>query len=342
MKSITDKKFSGNLGRMVLLWVFLLGFGYCSTTNDATPPTPTFGDVNLDIVGYVESADIAALTTGADMLFVETPDGQIRIDEVRVVVDEIDINASGSDDSVDIDGPFVARLVSAGALVNETFPDINAISLAAGIYDEIRYKIKPIDEDELPDELADDDIVQEWLAGSSFVISGVYIEPAGVDVNENLVQDEVPFVLTTDQEIPLLITSTDGYEVVSGVSNYLYIAFEMGSWFEGALAGLATVTADDLVDGMIVLNDNSEGVPGDVYVQIEEAFKNSGRVGHDADDDEFDDEDIDDHSSSGEDDEEAGGDSGTGEDADTDTDTDVDGDENDDEEEDGEDDEVEV
>lgn len=282
----------------IILWMV----GGACTTSDATPPTPTFGDVNLDIVGYIDttaSADIALLNTG----FVTVGSNLIRVDEARVVVERIDINTDSGEDSVDIEGPFVSRLVVAGEFLNDVYPTIEPVSIESGTYDEIRYRIQAIDPDEIPATLDGDSTVQNYLADNSLAVTGSYIEPAGHDLNGNGLTDEVPFVLRSHKDFSLRLSDASGYDILAGTTNYLYIAFQLDAWFLEAADLIALLGPTDLQSGVLYLDDESEENAADVYDAFEDAMLGSSRLGHDTNDEFDDDSDIEDDSDSAEDDE---------------------------------------
>jgi hypothetical protein len=187
------------------------------------------------------------------------------------------------------------------AVVNETFPSIAAIAVAEGTYDEIRYRIARIEEEQIPAELADDTLAQSSLAEHSLVISGAYIEPVNNDLNGNSTQDEVPFLYVTDQDFSLELASSQGYSIVTGLTTNLYLAFQLDTWFDVAIDSIAELGSEDLQDGVLVLNSTSQGGASSVYEDVEEGIKTSGRLGHESDDDHFDGgEDVEDDSGSAE------------------------------------------
>lgn len=273
----------------------ILGNFSCGMDSPSTPPVPTFGDVELDIVSYSQSTP--ALIRNLDL-----EGGEIILNEALIALDEIDLKAvdeSGSE--VDLDGPFVARLVNDESIVNETYPDIGLVSVPAGNYDRIRFKIHVIESNETPDGFESLGGASSFLVGNSIVLTGRFQEAASGDLNGNGVQDYVDFRFISDNGVDIQIDSSAGFAIDASRTNYVFIAFDLDGWMNGTLASLQTLSNSDLSDGTVVLTDDaSENLRG-IAELIEDNILVSSRIAESEDEEFDDDEDVDEESSSEED-----------------------------------------
>lgn len=301
------------LRQVLILLVGLIGLacGGCGGCNrGATPPTPVFGDVELGVRastgGGVGSGGLGIL--GGNGLFQLVPSlprevsllgGDLSVDEVRLVLRRVDLKPDNEPDpGVEFEGPFVVNLIDEGGLRNRETPTFEKVRVPQDTYSRIRYRFDPIEREEVPDGLEDDEVVQSHLIGNTLVVEGSFAESGGNDVDgDGGSEGRVSFRLVSNMGADLKLTLEEGLRVRQGRTNFIYLALRLTSWLEAALERLQRLNPADLTDGIVALSDDSESDQvRELLDLIEDAIRGGTKFAESEDDQEFEEDEVDEES----------------------------------------------
>lgn len=268
-------------------WLFILAILlslFVKGCNEVTPPTPVFGEAQLGVVASSPPED---------------PDG-ITLSEVRLNLRKVDFRPDSSDNAaVEYQGPFVVNLIEAGEAVNESAPAFLPVSLPVDTYSRVKFRLDPVGDDELPEGLEDDNVVQSLLAGNTIVIEGEFEESVDIDGSGGV--SLIPFRFVSDMVANLRIDPTNPFSVEAGETAFIFLAMRLSSWFESVLPDLQDLTAADLTGGTVLLTDNSGSARiQNIVVVIENSIRHGIKFA-DGVDERFDESDVDENSTSEED-----------------------------------------
>lgn len=267
-----------------------------------TPPVPVFGDFVLAVA--TSSNDTAnsfspAFKNSIRSNSISLQSGGILLEETRNVVTDISfIPVNGSMEEIQYPGMYVVELVTGGNTVNQVFPSFGLTRLPFTEYREFEMKFEKIEEGEIPPELLEDPLSAQFLVDQTLVIEGSFLEAADNDINNNNRQDYIPFMIISDKDVNIRVTSPNAFTVSQTQINYFFIAFEVDSWFSNLLGLMQEASGDELSDGVLVVSDqNSNDIIHEILDQFESNLEGSCRSAP-SDDGEFEEEDVDEDSSS--------------------------------------------
>lgn len=290
--------------------VFLIGLGTAcaSAVTDpgegelqSTTPTPTWGDLTVDVATNDGSGTSSSLTKAlppADLLSsgLSLDEGELEITNIRVVFRDLRFHLKNRKNSTArFEGPFVANLVQDGQIKDETYPAIGKVSAVPGAYNQGRMRLASLKEKNIPAELADDSLVADWLVGNSIVIEGQFTESSTNDIDQDGLVSSIPFLFVSDTGETIEISTSGSFAVVESVDNYLFVTFRIRQWFADSVTSLQAIDPDDFVleAGRLILSDESGGELGDIVSLIEDDIGRSfGFASSEDDEFDFDEDDL--------------------------------------------------
>src|SRR3990167_1996157 len=264
-----------------LATLIILSLGSCtnpSTPGGQTPPEPVFGDFVLKM---------AASNGTPNRDNTQLQDGQITITDIRIVLEEINFEgASGSEQEIEFEGPFVSQLVESSSYSEDVIPDIPITQIDFDDYATIKLKIAKIQEDEFNSELLADPISQLFLQDQSIVIEGAFQESLTNDIDGSGTQNSIVFRLISDLDAEVEISTPNTFTVSNQVVNYFFVAFRVDQWFVDALTLMQTLPSAAFADGIVSINDDSVLNPvQQLLAQIEDDIKTSLKMAPSSDED---------------------------------------------------------
>lgn len=272
--------------RRFLFCLFLVCGGMVvSSCLESTPPTPVFGDLQLG----VRSSPAESSLLG----------GVITLDEVRLNLRRVDfIPEKIADPGVDYAGPFVLNLVQAGEVVDQETPSFDFLSLEADTYHQIRFRIDNLDAEEVPSELAADEVVQSFLVDNSVVMEGSFEESESNDMDGSGGVSEIPFRFVSNMIVNLKLDLPAPFLIVTGETRFIFLAIRLPFWFETVLEELQGLSSSDLTEGRVLLVDDSDsrGVR-EIANLMEDAIKQGTKFAQSSDN-QFEEDEVDEDSGS--------------------------------------------
>ncbi len=269
---------------------------------EPTPPVPVFGDF---VLGMVASSDVssnslsAALRNTMRSNSISLQNGGILLEETRNVVTDISFKPVNENiEEIQYPGMYVVELITGGNTVNQVFPNFRPTRLPFTEYREFEMKFEKIEEGEIPSELLQDPLSAQFLVDQTLVIEGSFLEAANNDINGNHTQDYIPFLIISDKDVSIRVTSPNAFTVSQNQINYFFIAFEVNSWFNNLLGLMQVASVDELSDGVLVVSDQSSNDSiHEILDQFESNLEGSCRSAP-SDDADFEEGDVDEDSSS--------------------------------------------
>ncbi len=266
--------------------------------NPATPvpPLPVFGDIRLRVAASQESASTSNSTSLNSVSLVSN---QIRIEESRHVISDISFEQEGGTEAeIEFPDVYVAVIVQDGNPQTLSYPSFDTVSLPAGTYNEIEFKIEKYEESSLPTDLLEDPLSQIYLSENSFVIEGSFLESATQNLNSNSGQDFIPFRIVSDKNASIRLRSNTGFTLASGATQYFFLTFKIETWVANLLPLLQDLQTSDLESGTAQIDDNSSSSRiREILEQFETNVETSCRSAP-SEDENFDESDVDEDSSS--------------------------------------------
>lgn len=311
---------------IIYLLVFLMGcFIACqegednSGRNYSTTPTPTWGDLVVDVATKTSDPLLGLIDDAAnafDSAFFyrfpeneedyelddEEADGLIQFEAALVVIRDIRFHlASGNYSTPRFEGPFVVNLIEDGAVKDEVFPEIGAIEAVPDEYGWAQFRFTGLEEEDIPTEMAGDSIM-DILLGNSVVIRGTFRESEENDINGDGEISDIPFQFISDIGETVEITTTSPFAVLESITNYIFLTFHIDEWFGEDGETLQWIEPEDyeLTDGYLLVWDEGSDSISDIVEDIEENIEDSFGFAW-SEDDEFDFDEYDEWSSSGRD-----------------------------------------
>lgn len=267
--------------------------------NPATPvpPLPVFGDIRLRVAASQSTTSTAVSTPVLNSVSLVTD--QIRIEESRHVISDISFEQEGGTEAeIEFPDVYVAVIVQDGNPQTLSYPSFDTVSLPAGTYNEIEFKIEKYEETSLPTDLLEDPLSQIYLSENSFVIEGSFLESDTQNLNSNSGQDFIPFRIVSDKNASIRLRSNTGFTIASGATQYFFLTFKIETWVANLLPLLQDLQTSDLESGTAQIDDTSSSSRiRDILEQFETNVETSCRSAP-SEDENFDESDVDEDSSS--------------------------------------------
>lgn len=267
-----------------------------------TPPVPVFGDFVLGVVASEQTATASVSNLNRSALrqnAVSFLNDAIRLEETRNVVSDISFKpADGSSAEVAFPGMYVVELITGGATVNQAFPNFDPTTIAYTTYNEFNMKFDKIDARSIPAGLLNDPLVTQYLVDQSIVIEGSFAESAENDLDQDGKLSYIPFRLISNKDVNIRVSSPNVFAVSADKINYFFIAFQVDNWFGNTLGLFQEVTSNELTNGVLEINDQSQF---DNVKEILEQFENNldrSCKSAPSEDGDFEESDVDEESSS--------------------------------------------
>lgn len=259
----------------------------CDTTS--TNSENQEGSVGLEFETVTSSANKAAFESTAsehDSLILEGTNGTLRIDDVRFIVSEFELERG--DDAVDDDSveaemeEFESKPFFVDLPLNDDVLSLANKDIPTGFYSELEFEVEDLDLEEDDEEseyqaIADsiNAVYPDWPEAASMVITGSFT-PTDSASQSFKVFAQAEIEIEREFEPPMEVTEDNVRKVVS-------VRIDPARWFEQSEGIVRDLTKDQWEEGQELMEFEAEFEDGTEEIEVE----------NDYDDDDDDDDDND-------------------------------------------------
>lgn len=255
----------------VVLIAFTISlFSGCDTTSTDAEQ----GNVELQIKTVAPTSSKAAsagVATEHDSLIVEGTNGTLRIDDIRFIVEEFELDpADGEDDSAELE-EFEAEPFFVDLPLNEETLSLANSQINVGLYEELEFEVENLDfedaedgEDEEHQALADTirSHFPDWPDEASMVITGTFT-PDGEEARPFKVFAEAEIEIELEFNPPLEVTADNMQQVVS-------VRINPARWFEQSDGTVFDLSEYDWDNQQELLEFSAEFEDGLEEIEVED------------------------------------------------------------------------
>lgn len=249
----------------------------CDSSSTDLGPDSITSNVGVQFETVTGEANKAAASAENDTLTIEGSNGTLRIDDIRFIVAEFELERedddkngddnNGDDDNGDDDDeqweefelePFFVDL----PLTNDEVISIGDSDIPGGLYEELEFEIEDLELNDGEDEEAYGDLAEairsefdDWPDDASMIISGTFTSSEG---------DERPFKVYADAEIEIEREFEPALEITSDdIEKMLSVRINPARWFErsdGTVLDLSQYDWDETDDLLEFSAEFEDGV----------------------------------------------------------------------------------
>lgn len=254
-----------------VLFAFVLGlFVSCDTTS--TDANGDQGNVSLQIKTVTNSSPkvfSASTATDHDSLIIEGSNGTLRIDDIRFIVEEFELDPEEAEDDSAEQEEFEAEPFFVDLPLNDETLSLANSQISAGLYEELEFEVENLDfddgdEDEEHQALADTirSHFSDWPDEASMVIVGTFT-PTDGEARPFKVFAEAEIEIELEFEPPLEVTADNMEQVV-------LIRINPVRWFEQSDGTVLDLSEYDWDEQQELLEFSAEFENGLEEIEIED------------------------------------------------------------------------
>lgn len=228
-------------------------------------------EVNLEIKSSNPSLNLVASTI--PVIGVNSNQiGTLTINEAYLVLKEIELSSSASEDDgeIDFEGPFIVDLVT-----NQLSPPAPKAEINPGFYDRIKLKLEKVEEDEA----SSIGTTNQEIIGRSVYIDATY--------NDGTQTKDLTMTFELSEEFELN-NGVNGVNLLGGEAHTLLIQFNLPQWFDfsNSETNEDAVDLDSITESSVTLSEDSEDETSQlIHEVVKENIKSSADFGKDKDGD---------------------------------------------------------
>lgn len=256
---------------LFVLFAFVLGF-FVSCDTISTDADGEQGNVSLQIKTVTNSPSKAFTATAAtehDSLIIEGSNGTLRIDDIRFIVEEFELDPEEAEEDTAELEEFEADPFFVDLPLNEETLSLANSQIRAGLYEELEFEVENLDFDDGDDDeehqaLADTirSHFPDWPDEASMVISGTFT-PADGEAQAFKVFAEAEIEIELEFEPPLEVTADNMGQVVS-------VRINPVRWFERSDGTVFDLSEYDWDQQQELLEFSAEFEDGVEEIEIED------------------------------------------------------------------------